>query len=416
MSSSIIKQVLLSGMAIMSMCGVTAIASEEEAREEVITPLYRAAFYNDIDKVVSLIKRGADVNAKNKARSQRYRNIEIPERLETPLFAAVDSGTAEMVRVLLDNGAKVNVYAPLRGTPLNLAVGNGNPEIVRMLIDRGADVNAKVETCTTSLLTDDWTVSVKTKISPLHTLSIGGYSWDKRQDRIDIMKMLIKKGADVNMRDPVSGMTPLHCMARHRKPELMKVLMENGADVNARGIGIYREVTPLSCAIKSNNFDMAKYLRDHGAKANDEEIRLIDEDEKSIARSRRSVFISALFMPGIMLMYLGISIFLFEVKFKQNRESNPFGTLNAYVLSILCFSTIGLFLGCMLIPVGTGPFGGLQIITGGILGVVIGVPAGVVVAFFTRMSRKVKRNRAMYYAAPAALLMIYLIMSVCFRI
>jgi len=423
-------------MVMIFLCGVSAIAldKDDEARDDVTTPLYKAVYHEDLDLVVTLIKKGANVNAKNKAYSQKYKHIEVIERLETPLFIAVRFGTIEMVRELLDNGAMVNVTAPfygtplhcaiyndktemvrvlldngaklevgsrLEGTPLHCAVSKGNPEIVRMLLDKGADVNAMMK------IDSSWFVSgtekKDTSISPLHTLVTGVYHWEKQQARIDIMKMLIARGADVNAYDPLFGMTPLHCAVKHREPELMKVLVENGADVNAHGTGKYSDITPLHCAIESHEYKMAKYLISHGAK--DEDNGVITEEEKSFAQSQRSAVINSSLTLGIPLAYLGTSIYCYEFRFKHNRSANGMGTLNAFALSTFGFAAAGYMLGSVLLSGGTRD-NGLQMLAGGMFGVLIGVPAGLVFMHYQHLPRNAKRNRGLYYAAPAASMMI----------
>ena len=48
-----------------------------------------------------------------------------------------------MVKLLLFNGAKVNIKNRSGDTPLHIAVERQNQAIVKMLIESGADVNAK---------------------------------------------------------------------------------------------------------------------------------------------------------------------------------------------------------------------------------------------------------------------------------
>src|SRR5204862_438769 len=55
---------------------------------------------------------------------------------------AVNSGDVELVRLLLDHGAAVNVAESRGGqTALMWAAADGRSEIARLLIERGANVN-----------------------------------------------------------------------------------------------------------------------------------------------------------------------------------------------------------------------------------------------------------------------------------
>ncbi len=61
----------------------------------------------------------------------------------TPLHFAASYGQREMVRYLLDKGAKATALNKDGQTPLHLAVATGNMEIIEMLMAQGADLNGK---------------------------------------------------------------------------------------------------------------------------------------------------------------------------------------------------------------------------------------------------------------------------------
>ena len=61
----------------------------------------------------------------------------------TPLFDAVSTNNFELVQLLLNYDADVNL-APKCITPLMNAIRLSNYEIIMILLDRGADVNAKI--------------------------------------------------------------------------------------------------------------------------------------------------------------------------------------------------------------------------------------------------------------------------------
>lgn len=84
--------------------------------------------------VMHLIEKGADVNA-----------IITKGFLKgSPLILAAVGGHTEIVKLLLDRGAHINIKDEEHGaTALLYAVNAGQTEIVKLLIDRSADVNLK---------------------------------------------------------------------------------------------------------------------------------------------------------------------------------------------------------------------------------------------------------------------------------
>lgn len=65
-----------------------------------------------------------------------------PDLVNDPLiYAAGDSGSVAIFRVLLDNGMDVNTYLELSGSPLVSACHSGNVELAKFLLDHGADPN-----------------------------------------------------------------------------------------------------------------------------------------------------------------------------------------------------------------------------------------------------------------------------------
>jgi hypothetical protein len=95
------------------------------------TPLHAAAYYGDLEMAQVLLEYGVDVNAQNDAGC-------------TPLdFASRDGhrNDSRVVQLLIDHGADPNTRASRSGfTPLHRASENGRIEVVRLLIEHGANV------------------------------------------------------------------------------------------------------------------------------------------------------------------------------------------------------------------------------------------------------------------------------------
>jgi hypothetical protein len=138
------------------------------------TPLHLAVSHGFLEIAEMLIEHGADVNA------------EVIGGLR-PVHLAVmgEDRTEEMVSVLLEAGASVDAKASGGTTALHLAAAGDSVEIVQLLIDEGAYVNVRG-------LTVDMT--------PLHQAALFG--------RAENARILLENGADVNARHS-GGETPL---------------------------------------------------------------------------------------------------------------------------------------------------------------------------------------------------------------
>ena len=194
--------------------------SPESAKEEMTTVILRskpappysgnvnsdliiAIDENDIEKVKSLLDKGADINTRN-------------ENGDTALMMAVNrTRDVKLVNLLLDKGADVNAKNnkndkyKLNQTALIYAAIYEETEIVKALLERGADVNAKNNYGYSPLI-----------MAAAH-------------ERSGNVKALLAKGADVNAADE-KGTTALMRSAEKGDAETIRALLASGADVNSR--------------------------------------------------------------------------------------------------------------------------------------------------------------------------------------
>lgn len=178
--------------------------------------LHLAVCEGHVEIVKMLLDAGADVNMDN---SGEY------DEAYTPLMLAIETedcmGHETIVRILLDAGANV-VNTTLN--PLTSAASHGQVAIVKMLLEAGADVNE-----------GDSGRCVEEYGYPLGYTSL---HWAAAYFQEQTIRILIDGGADVNRLDE-QGSTPLHSVAKasvqseqDRVPMTVKVLLEAGADVN----------------------------------------------------------------------------------------------------------------------------------------------------------------------------------------
>ncbi len=150
----------------MSVVSASVRKNNEEAEQaEISNELINAIINNNLDKVRSLLARGADVNAEDLDES-------------TPLIYAAANGFANIAAVLLAHGANVDATNADGNTPLMEAVNSGNARTLNLLLAHGANVNLKNKRFGTTAL-----------------------MFAAGSDQMDIIKILLAHGADVNARD-----------------------------------------------------------------------------------------------------------------------------------------------------------------------------------------------------------------------
>lgn len=104
------------------------------------TALHLAAFFGRKETALALIKRGAAIDSRS---TNSMKN--------TPLHAAAAGRQAELVDLLLDQGADVGAMQTGGWTALHAAAQNGDLPMVQSLIAHGAQVQTRAENLQTPL-------------------------------------------------------------------------------------------------------------------------------------------------------------------------------------------------------------------------------------------------------------------------
>lgn len=120
-----------------------------------------------------------------------------------------------------------------RRTALHFAALDANLETVRVLLDLGANVQAFDDTDHNALF------------------------YAAKNNDVEMLKLVVGKGADVTVRSPQIGATPLHVAANYGSVAAADFLLSNGADINALNLD---RCTPLVNAMLGGHLAMAKYL------------------------------------------------------------------------------------------------------------------------------------------------------------
>ena len=98
--------------------------------------LYMAAGNGNVKEVEALLNKGVDVNEKGGGGLLNDSNA---------LDAASSMGHVDVVKLLLDRGAKVNAaHGNMGWTPLSSAAWHGNTDVVKLLVERGADIDKAI--------------------------------------------------------------------------------------------------------------------------------------------------------------------------------------------------------------------------------------------------------------------------------
>jgi len=151
----------------------------------------------------------------------------------TPLMWASLNGNAQLVELLIDQGAAVNMQNFVGETALFIAAARGFDKICTLLVENGADTRfANIDGAT-----------------PTHIAAAGGY--------VDVVKTLVSHGSFVNCVDE-EGDTPLHYAVREGKKDIIELLVKYcGAD-----FGIKNEdmETPFELAIELDERVIADFL------------------------------------------------------------------------------------------------------------------------------------------------------------
>jgi len=309
---------------------------DSDVKEEYFgeTPLMWAAVKGHTDIVKLLINKGADVNKLPKLYYKRsykpsYFSIEKmkadnivfddktitgPLNSHPALILAAMEGHTDIVRLLLNAGADVNIQDRYDNTALIKASENGHTDIVKLLLKADAKINTEdYKGCTALifaaengrtdvvqlLLEHDADTTVRKRVldqryTALETAAVNGYAdivellFDKKnvinigyammlaatEGHADVVKLLIAKGVDVN--EAEKNNFALTNAIYAGQAEVVKLLMESGINnekATERGLLLLKKAAPgsdirLWNAVRTGNYQRTLEALKNGADVN----------------------------------------------------------------------------------------------------------------------------------------------------
>ena len=165
-----------------TVCAAGSLPANGMTQAALDQGLIAAALENDLEGVCENLRRGADVNAEKRV----ARGV-----METALIVAASYGRMELARLLIRNGAEVNLggehsrWRKDRITPLMAASGLGRLAMAEFLISQGAEIDA------------------------VDTRGRGALYEAAHSGRWAIVEMLLARGANANLQEGW-GETPLY--------------------------------------------------------------------------------------------------------------------------------------------------------------------------------------------------------------
>jgi ankyrin repeat protein len=190
--------------------------------------LFLAIDHRNVLEVKALIKRGADVNARNGLQF-------------VPLYIAAASYQLDVMMALLEAGADPEAGS-VYGTPLTFASITGNQQGAKILLDKGVAVNKPRTDGKTALMMASFAgnpalvaelIQSKADVTAKSASNATALSFAAAGGHVEAGRMLIEAGADIEGKDE-RGQTPLMLAAIAGHTEFVQLLLQKGAKPDAQ--------------------------------------------------------------------------------------------------------------------------------------------------------------------------------------
>uniref|UniRef100_A0A7S3GKN0 Uncharacterized protein n=1 Tax=Palpitomonas bilix TaxID=652834 RepID=A0A7S3GKN0_9EUKA len=243
---------------------VAAKASIDVEDKDGNTPLEVAIRFNAVDVVAAVLDGGAPLTA----RKHDKKGAEIDE-LFTPLHLACQHKRVESTLILVRRKAPINAVDKLGRTPLHIATLEGALDVIKVLIDYGAKTDVFDNRCRSAL---HWAIERNNEkvalflASHTNAASINAaddikrpcIQWAVLQQSWRVTKRLIERGADLMREYSRTGKRIVHIAAEDDGAwEVVRVLIQTQSLIN---VAMEDGWTPLLLAAKNGCSNVCKVL------------------------------------------------------------------------------------------------------------------------------------------------------------
>ncbi|KAL4234762.1 hypothetical protein ACF0H5_006404 [Mactra antiquata] len=220
------------------------------------TPLLYSIICDHLDICKLLIQADVDVNLQQQMNKQ------------TPLLTAIENSKDDIVTLLLENLANVQICDNVGLTPLYMAIKNSKENIVKQLIQADCDVDVGSQDhapiflatrtgqlnivkllCAAGCQKD---ISNKYGVTPVYEASMKGHT--------DILKYLLDNECSPNSVD-MYDQSPLHVAVLWNHLHCVQLLVEAGANWKLRN---HHRESALDLALQKGRADIVKYFLEEG--------------------------------------------------------------------------------------------------------------------------------------------------------
>ena len=268
---------------------LSALLYVQTKQERTDQALFAAIRENSTDKVIALLKQGADPNARD---AQGLTPLQVifeikPRLVGKEIWARPMPENLPLLTALLVRGAHVHVRAKYGRTPLFIAASFQYAQSVKLLLEHGADVNVRDNYGLTPLigLAISGTPPLPKFMETLQVLLVHGADANAQDSNgrealmylatrggcAEIIQGLMDKGAKVDIRDRFGG-TVLMDAGRCGHPEYVKILLAHSAAVNRKDKQGKSALAYAQEGLRKHSEDAAQYkaiialLKQAGAK------------------------------------------------------------------------------------------------------------------------------------------------------
>jgi ankyrin repeat protein len=227
-----------------------------------MTALLHACASGHMDLVKFLADLGADTDASGPGGCQALCDA-MREANRHAEFGSAKQVQASTIEFLFEHGLEINRRDKTGTSPLSLASFFVDVDMVKLLISRGADLNVRDGKGYSALMIACLWASYRSR-------SLHGPQGD-----FEIIKMILDEGCETESEDPESGDTALIYASIAARLDIVRLLLDYGADVNARsfdGMSALRHII-CRCQFMEARFghtygDVAELLLARGADPN----------------------------------------------------------------------------------------------------------------------------------------------------